>query len=287
MAWDIVTVSLISACVAFLTAGYILYRWKITKKPQRLLWGLGMLFYALGHLTFATLSILGELGIISSADPLYLYLFFAYIVSSGGVSMALMLAGVLILLTESSMKRWVLPLGFVLFYILGTYLLAFIFPPIYPFNLLTLIGPISNISNCSWFVVLCLIPVSLFIGILYIRHFWCYKELKSSLLIAIHFIGYSIDLFIWPITELKFWFYFIRLILTSILFIAFVILSPKIPKIPEDFMAEMKPLMGPAKENVFGIPEIPLLPEEKSENDKFPKKEKRLSPKKMTESGGK
>jgi len=251
--------SLISSIVAFTVSCILIYDWKKTRKQQRLEWGIGMLTYAMGHFIFFLMKVITEdtpllVGNLCDYFPLfpgcpdvYILWLWIYINLGGAITMALILKGILPIFTNKSLYIYGIPIGFALIYGIGSFLYGFVFDVIW--NLpednifeLVMLGQFfpgdlhqdpSNIANMSWFIVECLIIVSFIIGFLFIMH---YKELKKeglkarpSLLISIHFFGYTLLLFIWPFGSLEeigpifhLLFYSGRTIITTILAIGFI-----------------------------------------------------------------
>lgn len=232
--------SLISSILSFVVSGVLLYDWKRTRKQQRLEWGVGMLTYAMGHFIFFLMNtITSDLRFILLEQPFCEYVkilpgcsphvemlwLWIYINLGGAITMSLFLKGLLPLFTQKSAYIYGIPISFALIYGIGSFLYGFILPPGTPLNFIML-GTILNQdfsqkANMSWFIVECLIPVSFIIGFLFIMH---YKETKArpSLLISMHFFGYTLLLFIWPFSNMKLLFYVSRTVITTILAIGFI-----------------------------------------------------------------
>lgn len=230
-------IGILSFIMALAAGIFLLYTYRSTKKNQRLIWGIGMISYAIGHLIFA-IAIIFELDIVNF--ELFKFLIWFYINISGAIAMGCMLAGVLpFFFEDNKFINYGLPISYTVGYFLGTTLFAYILPGANPLNIINLEYQILNpgiyisinnptfqYSNMSWFAVEWLIPASFVIGLLFLQHYR-QRQAQPSLFIAIHFIGYALLLFIWPITDLKLIFYAARCAISGFLLYGFYIMAKK------------------------------------------------------------
>ncbi|MHA2369627.1 MAG: hypothetical protein ACXADX_12480 [Candidatus Hodarchaeales archaeon] len=203
--------SLLSASVGAFMSGILLYDWNRTGKRQRLEWGIGIVAYAIGHFI--------------------VFLIYWFILSGNEL-----------LITKDTLDFWDekneyvygLPALFAAIYFGGTTLYAYFLPDDTPFKFINLGGSVldtheyTQYDNMSWYVIECLFPVSLLIGILFLMHYRD-SEMISSLLIAIHFLGYCVLLVLWPFEDFKLTFYAGRTVITTIMAIGFIDLMRKTP----------------------------------------------------------
>ncbi|MFX0095600.1 MAG: hypothetical protein ACFFBD_27935 [Candidatus Hodarchaeota archaeon] len=227
-------IGLLSFLMALGAGIFLLYTYMNTKKLQRLIWGIGMVAYASGHLIFA-IAVLFE---IRATDfEFFKFLIWFYINISGAITMGCMLAGVLpFFFEDNKVINWGLPVLYALGYFLGTTLFGYILPGNTPLNFINLEFMIMQTqyptdsyfqyANMSWFAVEWLIPASFAIGFLFLQHYR-QREAQPSLFIAIHFIGYALLLFIWPFTELKLIFYASRCAISALLLYGFWLMTKK------------------------------------------------------------
>lgn len=236
----IAIVSLLSASVAAFMSGILLYDWNRTGKRQRLEWGIGIIAYALGHFIVFLIYwfILAGNELLITKDILDFWdvktWVWVYVNLGGAITMAFIMKGLLPLFTEKNEYVYGLPALFAAIYFVGSTLYAYFLPKDTPFKFINLGSSVldtheyTQYDNMSWYVIECLIPVSLLIGILFLMH---YREsqMLSSLLIAIHFLGYCALLVIWPFEEFKLAFYAGRTVITTIMAIGFIDLIQKTP----------------------------------------------------------
>jgi len=209
--------ALISAIISYLTGVVFFISYLKEHKFNRFLWCIAFILYAIGHTIAAVCATL------SLDSQTYLLAMWIYVNLSGAGTTGLVLYSTFPFFTERSYLRELITGIFVALYVIGSSLLAFILPAESP---LAFVNPTTHtpLSNMSWWVVELLIPVSFFIGFIFIKH---YKISGSiwGLLIGLSFIIYAIILFIWPIPELKPIFYIIRTISVALLCIGGVLLA--------------------------------------------------------------
>ncbi len=200
----LLTTSLISAIVAYTTGAIFLMAYTREKKTPRLLWGLAFILYALGHTIVVTITLME----IPLTDPLYLSATWLYINLSGAGTTGLILFATVPFVIKRPMIREILTLLFVGLYVIGSAAFGFFLPGDTP---LAIINPATHtpLMNMSYWVIELLIPVSFFIGLVFIRQFTTSGS-KWAVFIGCSMIIYALDLFIWPIPELKWLFYIIR-----------------------------------------------------------------------------
>ncbi|MCK4848503.1 MAG: hypothetical protein KAT16_05740 [Candidatus Heimdallarchaeota archaeon] len=245
--------SLISSILSLAVSVLLIYDWKNTRKQQRLEWGVGMLTYALGHFIFFLMNFITEqtevpflgeplctyLAIFPGCPNVSLLWLWVYINLGGAITIPLMLKGLLPFFTEKSRYIYGIPISFALIYGIGSFWYGLVGKAVEEPSIFMLGKYLGHIpetvyeiqkANMSWFIAICLIPVSFVIGFLFFMH---YRELKKeelkgrpSLLISMHWFGYALILFIWPfgIVDPIFYllFYSLRTILTAIMAIGFV-----------------------------------------------------------------
>lgn len=232
--------SVLSSSVAFFMAGILLYDWNRTKKSQRLDWGIGMFTYAMGHFIVFLIYwfIVSGNEFIITAETLDFWdvktWVWVYVNLGGAITMALIMKGLLPLFTEKNEYIFGLPVLFAAIYFVGTTAFGFFLADDTPVKFVNL-GALAlethdytQYDNMSWYVIECLFPVSLLIGILFLMHYR-ESEMISSLLIAIHFLAYCGLLIIWPFEDFKLAFYAGRTVITTIMALGFIDLIRKTP----------------------------------------------------------
>ncbi|MFX1339754.1 MAG: hypothetical protein ACFFDK_14170 [Promethearchaeota archaeon] len=209
--------ALISAIISYLTGVVFLISYLKEHKFNRFLWCIAFILYAIGHTIAAICATL------SLDSQTYLLAMWVYVNLSGAGTTGLILYSTFPFITEK-LKLKVLITGiFIVFYVIGSALLAFVLPAENP---LAFVNPTKHtpLNNMSWWVVELLIPVSFFIGIGFFKHYRITGS-RWGLLISLSFIIYAIILFIWPVPELKPIFYIIRTISVTLLCIGGVFLA--------------------------------------------------------------
>ncbi len=198
------TTSLISALVAYLAGSIFIIAYKRGRKTSRLLWGIAFILYAMGHTIMMGITAMG----VTPTDPFYIPATWVYINLSGAGTTGIVLFVTLNLLTKRSMIPEIITLVFALLYVVGSAAFGFFLPGDTP---LAIINPTTHtpLMNMSYWVIELLIPVSFFIGYVFTHHYYTSGS-KWALLIGLSFLIYALDLFIWPIPELKWIFYIIR-----------------------------------------------------------------------------
>lgn len=200
----LLTTSIISAICAYLAALVFIIAYSKEKKTNRLIYSIAFILYALGHTIVGVITAME----LSSSSFDYLFWMWTYVNLAGAGTTGLVLYTTFPFFTEKKYLREVITGLFFLLYVGGSALYAFVLPGENP---LAFINPVTHIPllNMSWWVVECLIPVSFFVGIIFIRHFKTSGTLWG-LLIGLSFVIYAIILFIWPIPEMKPIFYVVR-----------------------------------------------------------------------------
>ncbi|MFX0117004.1 MAG: hypothetical protein ACFFB3_20830 [Candidatus Hodarchaeota archaeon] len=233
--------SLMSSSVAAFMAGILIYDWNRTEKHQRLEWGIGMVTYSIGHFIVFMIYwfILSGNELIITAETLDFWdvktWVWVYVNLGGAITMALIMKGLLPLFTKKSKYVYGIPALFASLYFVGTTAYAYILPNDSSFKFVNLGASMldthdyTQYDNMSWYLIELLFPVSLFIGILFLMHYRD-SEMISSLLIAIHFLGYCLLLIIWPFEDFKLAFYAGRTVITTIMAIGFIDLIRKTPE---------------------------------------------------------
>lgn len=216
----LLTTSLISALISYLTALVFFISFLKERKFNRFIWGIAFILYAIGHTIVAVITAMG----LSSTEQSYLIAMWIYVNVAGAGTTGLILYSTFPFVTENKMIKYLVTGIFFILYIVGSLILAFVLPANNPLAIVNLSGIYSQLNNMSWWVVEILIPVSFFIGIVFIKH---YKTTGTlwGLLIGLSFVIYAIILFIWPIPELKPTFYIIRTISVGLLGIGGVLLA--------------------------------------------------------------
>ena len=216
----LLTTSLISAIISYLTGLVFLILFLKEHKSNRFIWGIAFILYAIGHTIVAVITAME----LPSTDLSFLIAMWIYVNVAGAGTTGLILYSTFPFVTENKMIKNLITGIFVMLYVVGSLILAFVLPANNPLAMVNLSGVYSQLNNMSWWVVECLIPVSFFIGIVFIRHFKISGAIWG-LLIGLSFIIYAIVLFIWPIPELKPIFYIIRTISVGLLGIGGVLLA--------------------------------------------------------------
>ena len=216
----LLTTSLISALISYLTGVVFFISFLKERKSNRFIWGIAFILYAIGHTIVAVITAME----LRSTDPSYLIAMWIYVNVAGAGTTGLILYSTFPFVTENKMIKNLITGIFIMLYVVGSLILAFVLPANNPLALVNLSGNYSQLNNMSWWVVECLIPVSFFIGIVFIRHFKISGNIWG-MLIGLSFIIYAIILFIWPIPELKPIFYIIRTISVGLLGIGGVLLA--------------------------------------------------------------
>ncbi len=211
--------SLFSAIVSFFTAFIFFISYNKEHKSNRLIWCFAFVLYAIGHTIVAVITAME----LPSTDPSYLLLMWLYVNLGGAGTTGLILFSTFSFITEKPYIREVLTGMFAFLYVVGSAFFAFMLPDENPLAFINP-GTPSQLGNMSWWVVECLIPVSFFIGIIFLKYFINSKNVWA-LFVSISFIIYAIILFIWPIPDLKPVFYIIRAASVGFLCIGGILLS--------------------------------------------------------------
>lgn len=211
------TTALISAIISYITGIIFSITYVKDKKPNRLVWGIAFVLYAIGH------TITSFIAMLTFDAETTKFLLWLYVNLSGAGTTGLILFSTIPFITEKANIKILVTFIFMGLYIIGSAIFAFILPDENPF---AFINPTTHTqtANMSWWVVELLIPASLFIGIVFIRHYKISGTLWG-LLIGLSFLIYGIILFIWPIPEMKPTFYTIRCISVGLLGIGGVLLA--------------------------------------------------------------
>jgi len=214
----LLTTSLISALISYLTGLVFFISFLKEHKSNRFIWGIAFILYAIGHTIQAVIALIT----IDAAS--YVTWMWIYVNLGGAGTTGLVFYSTIPFITEKKYIREIATGIFMGLYIIVSFLLAFVLPPENPLVFLLIGKTGTQLGNMSWWVVECLIPVSFFIGFVFLRH---YKTSGTvwGLLIGLSFIIYAIILFIWPIPELKPIFYIIRTISVGLLGIGGVLLA--------------------------------------------------------------
>lgn len=216
----LLTTSLISALISYLTALVFFISFLKEHKSNRFIWGIAFILYAIGHTIVAVITAME----LRSTEPSYLIAMWIYVNVAGAGTTGLILYSTFPFVTENKMIKYLITAIFFILYIVGSLILAFVLPANNPLAVVNLSGIYSQLNNMSWWVVEILIPASFFIGFVFIRHYKTSGTLWG-LLIGLSFVIYAIILFIWPIPELKPIFYIIRTISVGLLGIGGVLLA--------------------------------------------------------------
>ncbi len=195
-----------SANVAVLAGLSFVYAFHRDPKPRRLMWALAFILYAAGHFINSYI-VFNEIDI---AGPLGTLLMWIYVNFGGTGTIGLLLYATVPFVTKRQYVREIFTALYVFPYFIGTTLFAFVLPGDTP---LAFFNPQEHlpVHNMSWWVVICIVPFSAFLGIVFLRHYRV-TGLMWAILIGSSFIGYAIILFIWPVVELKPLFYVLRTI---------------------------------------------------------------------------
>ena len=213
------TTSIISAVFSYLAALIFFVLYLKEHKSNRFIWGIAFVLYGIGHTIVGAITMME----LPSTDPSYLVAMWVYVNLAGAGTTGLILYSTFPFFTEKSLLREVITGIFFILYVGGSALFAFVLPDENP---LAFINPVihSQLLNMSWWVVELLIPVSFFIGIIFVRHFRISGTIWG-LLIGLSFIIYAIILFIWPIAELKPLFYIVRTVSVTLLSVGGALLA--------------------------------------------------------------
>ncbi|NWF94802.1 MAG: hypothetical protein HXY34_01535 [Candidatus Thorarchaeota archaeon] len=207
----LLTTSLISAIVAYLAGVIFVTAYRRERKSSRLLWGLAFILYALGH-TIVVITTSMEIG---PTNPIYITTTWLYINLSGAGTTGLVLFATMTFVVKKAMVREIVTAIFVALYVIGSAAFGFFLPgdtPLAVFNPSTH----TQLLNMSYWVIELLIPVSFFIGLVFLRHFTTSGS-RWAVLIGLSFLVYALVLFIWPIQDLKWLFYIIRTVSVGLL----------------------------------------------------------------------
>jgi len=212
--------SIISAVISYIAGTVFFLSYAKEKKSNRFIWGLAFILYALGHTIMGVVAAINLPAIDMEAYKLWIWI---YVNIGGAGTTGLILYSTVPFVTEKPKIRELLFAIFMGLYVGVSALFAFVLPDE---NALAFINPVAHTqyNNMSWWVVECLIPVSFFIGIVFIRHFKI-SGTVWGLLIGLSFIIYAIILFIWPITDLKPVFYIVRCVSVGLLCIGGILLA--------------------------------------------------------------
>ncbi|MHA1150314.1 MAG: hypothetical protein ACTSR8_18970 [Promethearchaeota archaeon] len=211
--------SIISASISYVAAIIFTILFAKEQKTNRLIYGLAFLLYGLGHTIQAVIAM-----IIVQDPAAYTMWMWIYVNLGGAGTTGLVLYSTFPFVTDKKYIRELVTSTFILLYVIGSAFFAFILPSENPLTIFLIMKTGSQLGNMSWWVVECLIPVSFYIGFVFVRH---YKMSGSvwGLFIGLSFIIYAIILFIWPIPNLKPIFYIFRTISVSLLCAGGIILA--------------------------------------------------------------
>ncbi len=217
--WLYFGASLLSALVASGVGIIFIESYIETTRRMRLLWGVAFLSYAVGHFINSWL-VLFEIPIDSGIG---LTAMWVYVNFGGTGTLGFLLFATITLLKKQHYLRWVVSLSFMAVYSASTALFAFVLPGDTP---LAFFNPTihNNINNMSWLVSILVVPVALFIGVVFLNHYRI-TGLSWAEWIGLSFIIYTILMFIWPVIELKSLFYILRTVSVFLLGIGGVQLS--------------------------------------------------------------
>ncbi len=217
--WIHFATSVVSASVAVIAGLTFFVAYYRGERPRRLMWGLAFILYAMGHVINSWL-VFNEIDITS---PLGTTAMWVYVNLGGTGTVGLLLYATVPFVTSRRFARELVTALYVVPYAAGTTLFAFFLPGDTPW---AFFNPETHlpVHNMSWWVVVDLVPFVLFIGLIFLRHFWV-TGVDWALLIGASFVLYSAILFIWPVVELKPLFYSLRTISVMLLCIGGVILA--------------------------------------------------------------
>ncbi len=211
--------ALISAIISYFTGLVFLRSFLKERKINRAIWCIAFILYAIGHTIVAIITAME----LPPTDPSYLFLMWLYVNLAGAGTTGLILYSTFPFITEKKYLKEAVTSIFAFLYVVGSALYAFVFPGENPLAFVNP-GTHSQLGNMSWWVVECLIPVSFFVGIMFLKY---YKSSKNTWAIftGLSLVIYAIILFIWPIPDLKPTFYIIRCISVGFLCIGGILLS--------------------------------------------------------------